>query len=56
MRARVLACVVGLVAAASLGGCSSSFGSGGGSSPGRTYVVMPSGEAVPVQTTTRPPG
>ncbi|MCQ8277432.1 hypothetical protein NFI95_03070 [Acetobacteraceae bacterium KSS8] len=56
MRFPVFACTAGLVAALSLGGCSSSFGSGGGSSPGKTYVVMPSGETVPVQTTTRPPG
>ncbi|MBE7211732.1 MAG: hypothetical protein INR65_12000 [Gluconacetobacter diazotrophicus] len=35
--------------------CSSSFGSGGGSSPSRTYVVLPNGEAVPAQTTSRPP-
>lgn len=39
-----------------LAACSSSFGSGGGSSPNRTYVVMPNGETVPAQTTSRPPG
>ncbi len=30
-----------------LAGCSSSFGSGGGSPPAKTYVVLPSGQAVP---------
>ncbi len=35
------------LAAASLGGCSSSFGSGGGNPPAKTYVVLPSGQAVP---------
>ncbi|MGI4978606.1 MAG: hypothetical protein ACRYG6_16830 [Janthinobacterium lividum] len=36
-----------LAASAALGACSSSFGSGGGSSPSPTYVVMPNGETVP---------
>lgn len=36
-----------VAACAVLGACSSSFGSGGGSSPGPTYVVMPNGETVP---------
>jgi len=38
-----------LAACAALGACSSSFGSGGGSSPGPTYVVMPNGETVPAR-------
>lgn len=38
-----------LAACAALGACSSSFGSGGGSSPAPTYVVMPSGETVPAR-------
>ena len=38
-----------------LGACSSSFGSGGGSAPQKTYVVLPNGTTEPVQTTTQPP-
>ena len=38
-----------LGACVALGACSSSFGSGGGSSPAPTYVVMPSGETVPAR-------
>ena len=51
MTIRLLACttLLGFL----LAGCSSSFG-GGGSSPTRTYVVVPNGQAVPVQTA--PPG
>lgn len=30
-----------------LAGCSSSFGSGGGSPPARTYIIEPNGQAVP---------
>ena len=45
----------GLFGAVLLGGCSSSFGSGDGSAPARTYVVLPNGTTEPVQTTTRPP-
>ncbi len=37
-------------------GCSSSFGSGGGPAPSKTYVVLPNGTTEPVQVTTRPPG
>ena len=36
-----------LVLATALAGCSSSFGSGGGTPPAKTYVVLPSGRAVP---------
>jgi hypothetical protein len=39
-----------------LAGCSFSSGGSGGSSPSKTYIVMPNGEAVPAQTTNRPPG
>ncbi len=38
---------VALVVAFVLGGCSSSFGSGGGTPPAKTYVVLPNGQAVP---------
>ena len=41
---RAMLCL--LAACAALGACSSSFGSGGGSSPRPTYVVLPSGETV----------
>ncbi|WP_419727731.1 hypothetical protein [Lichenicola sp.] len=54
MMIRVLACVATILTAGALGGCSSSLG-GGGSSPSRTYIVMPNGETVPAQVTTRPP-
>ncbi len=54
MTIRVLACVTILLASA-LGGCSSSLG-GGGSSPSRTYVVLPNGQTAPVQTYSQPPG
>ncbi|MCQ8239389.1 hypothetical protein [Rhizosaccharibacter radicis] len=39
-----------------LGACSFSSGGSGGSSPSKTYIVMPNGEAVPAQTMNRPPG
>ncbi len=55
MMVRLLACAVLLLAPAVLGGCSSSFG-GGGSSPSRTYVVLPNGQTAPVQTYSHPPG
>ncbi|MGI4748279.1 MAG: hypothetical protein ACRYGI_00715 [Janthinobacterium lividum] len=54
MTIRALGCMATLLVAGFLAACSSSFG-GGGSSPSRTYVVMPNGEAVPAQVTTRPP-
>ncbi len=38
-----------VAACAALGACSSSFGSGGGSSPAPTYVVMPNGDTVPAR-------
>ena len=56
MTNRLLACATILLASAALGGCSSSLGSGGGSSPSRTYVVLPNGQTAPVQTTSQPPG
>jgi len=56
MRTLVLARAAALLAAGMLCACSSSFGSGGGSSPAKTYVVMPNGQAVPAQTVNRPPG
>jgi hypothetical protein len=56
MTIRAFACLTILLGAATIAGCSSSFGSGGGSAPAKTYVVMPNGEAVPAQVTTRPPG
>ena len=57
---------MGLLGAVLLGGCSSSFGSGDGSAPARTYVVgagrpPPPGGAppppppAPVRTTAQPP-
>lgn len=55
MTIRALSCLMILLTAGLLGGCSSSLG-GGGSSPSPTYVVLPSGQAVPAQTTTQPPG
>lgn len=56
MRTSVLARVAALLTAMVLCACSSSFGSGGGSAPAKTYVVMPDGQAVPAQTVNRPPG
>ncbi len=57
MMVRLLAFASLLLAPAVLGGCSSSFGSGGGgSSPSRTYVVLPNGQTAPVQTYSHPPG
>lgn len=56
MMIRHLACLATLLAAGLLGGCSFSSGGSGGSSPSRTYVVLPNGNAVPAQTTSRPPG
>ena len=47
-RARAMLCLV--VACAALAACSSSFGSGGGSSPAPTYVVLPNGDTVPART------
>jgi hypothetical protein len=47
MKNRALACLAGFVSIA-LAGCSFSSG-GGGSTPSRTYVVVPSGQAVPAQ-------
>lgn len=55
MMIRILACVATILTAGSLSGCSSSLG-GGGSSPSRTYVIMPNGQEVPAQVTTQPPG
>ena len=43
-----------LMLLAPLAACCCSSG-GGGSRPTNTYVVMPNGQTVPVQTTTRPP-
>ncbi len=37
-----------LLALAALAGCSSSLGSGGSPPPSKTYVVLPSGQIVPV--------
>ncbi len=45
--ARAVLCLLG--ACVALGACSSSFGSGGGSSPAPTYVVMPNGDTVPAK-------
>ncbi len=57
MMVRLVACTLLFLAPAVLGGCSSSFGSGGGgSSPSRTYVVLPNGQTAPVQTYSQPPG
>ena len=57
MTLRASACAVVLLASTFLGGCSSSFGSGGGgASPSRTYVVLPNGQTAPVQTYSHPPG
>ena len=57
MTMRASACAAILLACTILGGCSSSFGSGGGgSSPSRTYVVLPNGQTAPVQTYNHPPG
>ena len=57
MTMRASACAKVLLASIALGGCSSSFGSGGnGSSPSRTYVVLPNGQTAPVQTYSHPPG
>lgn len=53
MTIRAFVCLTTLMTAGLLGGCSSSLGGSGGSAPSRTYVVVPSGEAVPVS---RPPG
>lgn len=46
--ARVALCLV--AACTALAACSSSFGSGGGSSPAPTYVVLPNGDTVPART------
>ena len=56
MTIRALACLTLLLTAGLLGGCSSSLGGSGGSSPSPTYVVLPNGQAVPAQTTSQPPG
>ncbi len=57
MTMRASACAAVLLVSIALGGCSSSFGSGGGgSSPSRTYVVLPNGQTAPVQTYSHPPG
>ena len=47
---RVRATLLLLGACAARAACSSSFGSGGGSSPGPTYVVLPNGDTVPART------
>ena len=39
--------LVPLLLATSLAACSSSFGSGGGDPPARTYILAPNGPAVP---------
>ncbi len=36
-----------LLLLAGLAACSSSFGSGGGDPPARTYIIAPNGQAVP---------
>ena len=57
MTIHAFACASILLASTAVGGCSSSFGSGGGgSSPSRTYVVLPNGQTAPVQTYSHPPG
>jgi hypothetical protein len=38
-----------LLACMGVAACSSSFGSGGGSSPAPTYVILPNGDEVPAR-------
>ena len=42
---------IALAAGVCLASCSSSLGgSGGGSAPAKTYIILPSGQAVPAKT------